>query len=62
MLYEVITAPPPKEVTTAPKTRLNLQLAGVVASSDPSRSLVIIANRGNQETYFVGDNIRNNFV
>jgi len=50
-------APPPKVVTTAPKTRLNLQLAGVVASSDPSRSLVIIANRGNQETYFVGDNI-----
>jgi len=50
-------APVTKTVTSAPKTNLNLQLAGVVASSDPSRSLAIIANRGNQETYVIDDSV-----
>lgn len=35
----------------APKTRLNLVLVGVVASSEPSQSLAVIANRGQQSTY-----------
>ncbi|ADT85723.1 type II secretory pathway, component EpsC [Vibrio furnissii NCTC 11218] len=35
----------------APKTRLNLELVGVVASSEPRLSLAVIANRGSQATY-----------
>ncbi|QXO17535.1 type II secretion system protein GspC [Vibrio ostreae] len=35
----------------APKTRLNLVLVGVVASSEPTQSLAVIANRGQQSTY-----------
>ena len=35
----------------APKTRLNLTLAGVVANSDQALSLAVIANHGSQDTY-----------
>ena len=42
----------------APKTRLNLTLAGVVASSDPSLSLAVIANRGAQDTYGINEVIQ----
>lgn len=45
------------EVKNAPKTRLNLTLSGVVASSDPSLSLAVIANRGQQNTYGVNETI-----
>ncbi|MEC7939695.1 MAG: type II secretion system protein GspC [Pseudomonadota bacterium] len=38
-------------VKDAPKTRLNLVLVGVVASSNPELSLAVIANRGKQATY-----------
>ncbi|USD65189.1 type II secretion system protein GspC [Vibrio sp. SCSIO 43136] len=46
-----VVKPVTPTVVDAPKTRLNLNLVGVVASSDPSRSLAIIANRGKQDTY-----------
>ena len=44
-----------KEVVDAPKTRLNLVLVGVVASSNPSKSLAVIANRSQQETVGVDE-------
>ncbi|WP_372075239.1 type II secretion system protein GspC [Vibrio amylolyticus] len=44
-------------VQDAPKTRLNLSLVGVVASSDDNKSLAVIANRGNQSTYGINEQI-----
>lgn len=44
-------------VQDAPKTRLNLVLVGAVASSNPSASLAVIANRGQQATYGLGEEI-----
>jgi general secretion pathway protein C len=41
--------------TAAPKTRLNLVLVGAVSSSNPGGSLAVIANRGSQATYGVGE-------
>lgn len=43
------------EVKDAPKTRLNLILSGIVASSNPSLSLAVIANRGKQNTYGIDE-------
>lgn len=48
---EQVTAPVTPVKVDAPKTRLNLVLVGVVASSEPSQSLAVIANRGQQATY-----------
>ncbi|MBW3697651.1 type II secretion system protein GspC [Vibrio sp. T187] len=44
-------------VQDAPKTRLNLVLVGVVASSNPEVSLAVIANRGRQATYGINEDI-----
>ncbi|EDP58850.1 type II secretion system protein GspC [Vibrio sp. AND4] len=44
-------------VQDAPKTRLNLTLVGAVASSNAKTSLAVIANRGKQETYGIGEEI-----
>ncbi|MCG7496771.1 type II secretion system protein GspC [Vibrio sp. Of7-15] len=44
-------------VQEAPQTKLNLLLAGVVASSDSAKSLAVIANRGKQNTYGVGETV-----
>ena len=44
-------------VKDAPKTRLNLTLVGAVASSDATTSLAVIANRGKQATYGLGEEI-----
>ncbi|MGC9401082.1 type II secretion system protein GspC [Vibrio genomosp. F10] len=44
-------------VQDAPKTRLNLTLVGVVASSDNGKSLAVIANRGRQATYGLNEQI-----
>ena len=44
-------------IQDAPKTRLNLVLVGAVASSDPQRSLAVIANRGKQATYGINEEI-----
>ncbi|MCZ0753573.1 GspC family type II secretion system variant ExeC [Aeromonas enteropelogenes] len=41
----------------APRTQLNAQLNGVLASSDPARSIAIIAISGRQNSYGVGDMI-----
>ncbi|WP_261816437.1 type II secretion system protein GspC [Vibrio gallicus] len=46
-----------KQVVDAPKTRLNLVLVGVVASSNTKNSLAVIANRGSQGTYGIGEKI-----
>ncbi len=43
------------EIKDAPKTRLNLMVSGVVASSNPSLSLAVIANRGKQNTYGIDE-------
>lgn len=44
--------------TTAPKSRLNAQLTGVMASSTASRSIAIIAREGKQQSYSIGDIIQ----
>ncbi|GAD80512.1 type II secretion system protein GspC [Vibrio ezurae] len=44
-----------QQVVDAPKTRLNLVLVGVVASSIQKNSLAVIANKGSQDTYGVGE-------
>ncbi|HHQ4661762.1 TPA: GspC family type II secretion system variant ExeC [Aeromonas veronii] len=41
----------------APRTQLNAQLNGVLASSDPAKSIAIIAMSGIQNSYGVGDMI-----
>lgn len=41
----------------AKPTRLNLQLMGVVYSSDPSQGLAVIVYQNNQEQYAVGDKL-----
>ncbi|WP_281545927.1 type II secretion system protein GspC [Grimontia sp. SpTr1] len=47
----------PEPVVEAPRTRLNLTLVGLVASSEPDRGLAVIANRGSQKTYGIGEAI-----
>ncbi|MGF1778616.1 type II secretion system protein GspC [Vibrio nomapromontoriensis] len=44
-------------VTDAPKTRLNVVLVGSVVSNNPDRSLAVVANRGKQGTYGIGEQI-----
>jgi general secretion pathway protein C len=44
-------------VKDAPKTRLNLTLVGAVASNQLQTSLAVIANRGKQATYGIGEEI-----
>lgn len=41
----------------APPTRLNLTLVGVVASTEQARSLAVIANRGQQNTYGLNEEV-----
>ncbi|NIY93573.1 type II secretion system protein GspC [Vibrio diazotrophicus] len=43
------------QVVDAPKTRLNLVLVGVVASSEVNKNLAVIANRGAQSTYGINE-------
>jgi general secretion pathway protein C len=45
------------DINDAPKTRLNLKLVGVVASTDPQYSSVIIDNKGRQGSYFIDSEI-----
>ncbi|MCL9776460.1 type II secretion system protein GspC [Vibrio methylphosphonaticus] len=51
---KVVQAP---VVTDAPKTRLNVVLVGSVVSNNPNRSLAVVANRGKQGTYGIGEQI-----
>jgi general secretion pathway protein C len=44
--------------SSAPKSRLNAQLTGIMASSIASRSLAIIARNGQQQSYVIGDVIQ----
>ncbi len=44
-------------VHDAPQTRLNLSLVGAVASSNDKLSLAVIANKGQQATYGIGETI-----
>lgn len=41
----------------APKSKLNVVLVGVVTSSNETKSLAVIANRGKQATYGIGETI-----
>ena len=43
------------EMANVPETRLNLILAGLVASDDKAIAAAIIENKGKQETYGIGD-------
>lgn len=42
---------------SAPKTKLNISLTGLLASTDPGRSIAIIAQGSNQASYLIGDKI-----
>lgn len=50
------------QTQSAPRTRLNLRLLGVTASSDPSRSAAIIEQSGQQSMYIIGDALGNSAV
>ena len=58
-LFGDLTAKPvvEKAVTDAPETKLNLTLTGVVASNLQENGAAIIENRGQQQTYGVGEKI-----
>ena len=45
-------------IQNVPETRLQLTLSGLVASDNPETSAAIIANKGQQATYGVGDIIK----
>ena len=44
-------------VSSAPKTKLNLTLVGVVAASDPDYSSAIISHKSKQDSYFIDSEI-----
>jgi general secretion pathway protein C len=44
-----------QQITSAPETRLQLTLSGLVASDNPETAAAIIENKGKQATYGVGD-------
>ena len=48
-------SPAIEEVRDVPETQLNLELSGVVATSEKEKSLAIIANQGKQNTYGLGE-------
>ncbi|WP_345014088.1 type II secretion system protein GspC [Pseudaeromonas paramecii] len=49
---------PPEQVSlSAPKTKLNITLTGLLASTDPKRSIAIVAQGSNQASYLIGDKI-----
>ncbi|MCE2594755.1 type II secretion system protein GspC [Motilimonas cestriensis] len=54
-------APPPvaAKPKVAPKTKLNVKLTGVLASTVPQNAIAIIEDRGRQDTYFIGNSIGN---
>lgn len=53
-----VTVQAPSVVNTnAPKTKLDLKLVGLVVSESAENSLAIIASKGSQATYGVGDSI-----
>ncbi|RUO75791.1 type II secretion system protein GspC [Idiomarina seosinensis] len=49
-------------IESAPETQLNVRLIGVSASSNPLRSAAIIEQRGQQQTYIVGEELANSNV
>ena len=57
-LFGVEIKDPKTAPTSAPKSRLNAQLTGIMASSVSSRSIAIIAREGRQQSYGVGDVIQ----
>lgn len=60
-LFGVVTREPQavsqEQVTDAPETRLNLTLTGVVATTEQQQGAAIIENKGNQQTYGIGEKI-----
>jgi len=54
---QTVAKPVAAKVVDAPKTRLNLVLVGAVSSSVSENSLAVIANRGKQATYGIGETI-----
>ncbi len=50
-----VVAPVTETISEVPETELNLELAGVVATSDKEKSLAVIANQGKQNTYGLGE-------
>jgi len=54
---QVVIAKKQEPVSDAPKTRLKLMLTGVVAHTDPSRSMAIIEYQSLQDTYIIDQKI-----
>lgn len=44
-------------VTEAPKSRLSVILVGVVTSTEPDKNLAVVASRGQQATYGIGETL-----
>ncbi|NRF16032.1 type II secretion system protein GspC [Vibrio coralliilyticus] len=44
-------------VTEAPKSRLNVILVGVVTSTEANKNLAVVASRGQQATYGIGETL-----
>jgi general secretion pathway protein C len=44
-----------EQITSAPETRLQLTLSGLVASDNPETAAAVIENKGKQATYGIGD-------
>ena len=57
-LFGTAAKPESTAQTSAPRSRLNAQLTGIMASSVPSRSIAIIARNGQQQSYVTGDVIQ----
>lgn len=47
----------PVSALSVTNSRLNVQLTGIIASNNPEKSLVIIAQNGKQQSYAMGDTI-----
>lgn len=57
-LFGIDVQPQDRGTTAAPKSRLNAQLTGIMASNIASRSIAIIARNGQQQSYAIGDVIQ----
>jgi len=57
-LFGIDVQPQTGGKTAAPKSRLNAQLTGIMASNITSRSIAIIARNGQQQSYVIGDVIQ----
>lgn len=56
-VVDVVESMPEVEEVNAVKTKLNLELQGIISASETSSAVAIIVHRGQQEQYHVGDKL-----